>query len=178
MPHGAVGAYLMEVHVWLTRPINFMIWGGVFTRFPKLKITAAEGTSAWVPDFLDRLEFHYKESRESQKLGDFRGHLAESPADTFRKNFMVGASCMSRKEAEMRHEIGVRNIMWAAISRIRKGAGLSRVNTRSTRFAEFPKTRSRQCSAETPSNSTASMPRSWRRSRRASAPSAARWERS
>jgi len=114
MPHGAVGAYLMEVHLWLTRPLNFMLWGGVFTRFPKLKVTVAEGTSAWIPDFLDRLEFHYKESRESQKLGDFRGHLAESPAETFRKNFMVGASCMSRREAEMRHEIGVRNIMWGS----------------------------------------------------------------
>jgi len=114
MPHGAVGAYLMEVHLWLTRPLNFMLWGGVFTRFPKLKAAVTEGTSAWVPDFLNRLEFHYRESRESQKLGDFRGHLAESPVETFRKNIMVGASCMSRKEAEMRHEIGIDNIMWGS----------------------------------------------------------------
>jgi len=114
MPHGAVGAYLMEVHVWLTRPLNFMLWGGVFTRFPKLKASVTEGTSAWVPDFLDRLEFHYRESRESQKLGDFRGHLAESPVETFRRNIKVGASCMSRREAEMRYAIGVDNIMWGS----------------------------------------------------------------
>lgn len=114
IPHGAVGAYLMEVHLWLTRPLNFMLWGGVFTRFPKLKVAVTEGTCAWVPDFLHRLAFHYNESRESQKLGDFRAHLAESPVDTFRKNIMVGASCMSRAEAEMRHEIGVHNMMWGS----------------------------------------------------------------
>ncbi|MEZ4332137.1 MAG: amidohydrolase family protein [Myxococcota bacterium] len=114
VPLGAVGSYLMEVHVWLTRPLTFMLWGGVFTRFPKLKVAITEGTSAWVPDYLDRLEFHYAQTRESQKLGDFRGHLAESPAETFRKNVMIGASCMSRREAEMRHGIGVGNMMWGS----------------------------------------------------------------
>ena len=114
IPTGAVGAYLMEVHFWMTRPLSFMLWGGVFTRFPGLKVAITEGTSAWVPDYLDRLAFHYRESRESQKLGDFRGHLAESPVDTFRKNIMIGASCISRREAELRHEIGVRNMMWGS----------------------------------------------------------------
>ena len=50
VPPGAVGAYLMEVHLWLTRPLTFMLWGGVFTRFPGLKVAITEGTSAWVPD--------------------------------------------------------------------------------------------------------------------------------
>jgi predicted TIM-barrel fold metal-dependent hydrolase len=114
IPSGAVGAYLMEVHLWLTRPLTFMLWGGVFTRFPKLRVAITEGTSAWVPDFLQRLAFFYDESREAQKLGDFRGHLAESPVETFRKNVKIGASCMSRREAEMRHEIGLGNMMWGS----------------------------------------------------------------
>jgi len=114
VPTGAVGSYLMEVHLWLTRPLTFMLWGGVFTRFPKLRVSLSEGTSNWVPDYLQRLEFFYAESREAQKLGDFQGHLEESPAETFRKNIALGASCMSRREAEMRHEIGVRNIMWGS----------------------------------------------------------------
>ena len=114
IPGGAVGSYLMEVHLWLTRPLTFMLWGGVFTRFPKLKVAITEGTSVWVPDYVERLAFHYRESRESQKLGDFRGHLAESPADTFRQNVMIGSSCMSRREAELRHEIGVTNMMWGS----------------------------------------------------------------
>ena len=36
------------------------------------------------------------------------------PSGTFRKNVMIGASCMSRREAEMRHEIGVGNMMWGS----------------------------------------------------------------
>jgi predicted TIM-barrel fold metal-dependent hydrolase len=114
IPPGAVGAYLMEVHVWLTRPLTFMLWGGVFTRFPKLKVAITEGTSAWVPDYVERLEFHYRETRESQKLGDFRGHLDPSPAESFRRNVKIGASCMSRREAELRHAIGVENMMWGS----------------------------------------------------------------
>ena len=114
IPPGAVGSYLMEVHLWLTRPLNFMLWGGVFTRFPDLKVAITEGTSAWVPDFVDRLEFHYRETRESQKLGDFRKHLNPSPVESFRKNVKIGASCMSRREAEMRHQIGVHNMMWGS----------------------------------------------------------------
>ena len=114
IPAGAVGSYLMEVHLWLTRPLTFMLWGGVFTRHPKLKLALTEGTSAWVPDYIERLDFHYTESRESQKLGDFRGHLAESPVETFRKNVNIGSSCMSRREAELRHKIGIRNMMWGS----------------------------------------------------------------
>ncbi len=114
IPPGAVGAYLMEVHLWLTRPLTFMLWGGVFTRFPKLRVAVTEGTSAWVPDYVARLEFHYAETRESQKLGDFRGHLDKSPAETFRTNIKIGSSCMSRREAEMRHEIGIENMMWGS----------------------------------------------------------------
>jgi len=113
-PAGAVGAYLMEVHLWLTRPLTFMLWGGVFTRHPKLKVAITEGTSAWVPDYLERLAFYYHESREAQKLGDFRGHLAESPVETFHENVKIGASCMSRREAELRHEIGLGSLMWGS----------------------------------------------------------------
>jgi len=114
IPPGAVGAYLMEVALWLTRPLTFMLWGGVFSRFPGLKVAITEGTSIWVPEYVKLLEFHYRESRESQKLGDFRGHLDKSPADSFRRNVKVGASCMARREAELRHKIGLENMIWGS----------------------------------------------------------------
>ena len=34
------------------------------------------------------------------------------PSEYFRRNIKVGSSCMPRREAEMRHEIGLGNIMW------------------------------------------------------------------
>jgi predicted TIM-barrel fold metal-dependent hydrolase len=111
-PPGAMGVYITEVAMWLVRPLTFMLWGGVFERFPRLKVAITEGTAIWVPEYLHLLEQRYSETHYSQKLGDYRSHLSMSPADYFRRNVRVGASCMPRREAELRHEIGVEQIMW------------------------------------------------------------------
>ena len=34
------------------------------------------------------------------------------PSEYFRRNIRVGSSAMSRREAELRHEIGLETIMW------------------------------------------------------------------
>ena len=112
--HGAVGAYITEVTWWVARPLTFMLWGGAFTRHPKLKVTITEGTTIWVPEYLQLLEQRYSETHYAQKLGDYRSHLSESPADTFRRNVRLGASCMPRRESELRHAIGLDNIMWGS----------------------------------------------------------------
>jgi hypothetical protein len=36
------------------------------------------------------------------------------PSEYFHRNVFLGASCMPRREAEMRHQIGVENIMWGS----------------------------------------------------------------
>ena len=112
VPPGAVGAYVTEVHLWLTRPLTFMLWGGAFERFPGLKVAITEGTAIWVPEYLKLLEQRYSETPYSQKMGDFRSHLSMSPDEYFRRNVKIGASCMPRREAELRHEIGIEQIMW------------------------------------------------------------------
>jgi predicted TIM-barrel fold metal-dependent hydrolase len=111
-PPGAMGVYITEVAIWLVRPLTFMLWGGVFERFPKLKVSMTEGTAIWVPEYLELLEQRYSETHYAQKLGDYRSHLSMSPVDYFRRNVRVGASCMPRRESEMRHQIGVGQIMW------------------------------------------------------------------
>lgn len=111
---GAVGIYITEVTMWLTRPLTFMLWGGVFERYPRLKVAFTEGTAVWVPEYLQLLEQRYSESHYSMKLGDFRSHLSMSPVDYFKRNVKVGASCMPRREAEMRNEIGIAQIMWGS----------------------------------------------------------------
>ena len=112
---GAVGIYITEVAFYNVRPLTFMLWGGVFTRFPKLKVAITEGTTVWAPEYERLLDQRYAEAHYSQKLGDFRSHLeGRSPAEAFRENVFLGASCMPRREAEMRHEIGVHRIMWGS----------------------------------------------------------------
>ena len=115
IPPGAVGIYICEVPFYNVRPVTFMLWAGVFTRYPKLKVAITEGTTIWVPEYVALLEQRYAEAHYSQKLGDFRSHLkGKSPAQAFRENVFLGASCMPRREAELREAIGIDRIMWGS----------------------------------------------------------------
>jgi predicted TIM-barrel fold metal-dependent hydrolase len=110
---GALGIYVTEVAWWLVRPLVFMIWGGVFERHPQLKAVATEGSSIWAPELLALMDHRYDDHHFSAKLGTgYKKQLSMKPSDYFRRNIRIGSSCMSRREAEMRHEIGLHNLMW------------------------------------------------------------------
>jgi predicted TIM-barrel fold metal-dependent hydrolase len=110
---GALGIYVTEVAWWLTRPLVYMIWGGVFERFPALKVAVTEGSTIWVPELLHLMDQRYGDHHFSAKLGTgYKSHLPMKPSEYFRRNVKVGSSAMSRREAEMRHEIGLSTIMW------------------------------------------------------------------
>jgi predicted TIM-barrel fold metal-dependent hydrolase len=111
---GAMGIYISEVVWWSARPLTFLLWGGIFERFSKLKVAVTESTAIWVPEYLKLLDQRYSETHYSQKLGDYRSHLSMAPSEYFARNVMIGASCMPRREAELRHDIGVGNIMWGS----------------------------------------------------------------
>ena len=112
---GAVGVYISEVFFWTYRPIIFMLWGGVFERFPKLKASITETGQGWLlPPLMRMLDHHYNDTHFSAKLGDYRSHLSMSPTDYFRRNCAIGASCMPREDAEGRHAIGMEQIMWGS----------------------------------------------------------------
>ena len=109
---GAMGIYVSEVCWWVARPLTFMIWGGAFERFPKLKVAITEGTTVWVPEYLHLLDHRFDTTHYAQKLGDYHSHLKSKPSEYFARNVKLGASCMPRREAEMRFETGVEQIMW------------------------------------------------------------------
>jgi predicted TIM-barrel fold metal-dependent hydrolase len=111
---GAMGIYVSEVAWWNVRPLTFMIWGGAFERFPRLKVAITEGTTIWVPEYLELLDQRFSETHYSAKLGDYRSHLSMKPSEYFARNVALGASCMPRREAELRHQIGIDNIMWGS----------------------------------------------------------------
>ena len=111
---GAVGIYISEVCWFNVRPLTFMLWGGVFERFPRLKTVITEGTTVWAPEYLRLLDQRYTDTHYSAKLGDYHSHLSMKPSEYFARNVRLGASCMPRREAELRHEIGVSQIMWGS----------------------------------------------------------------
>ena len=77
-----MGAYVSEVMFWLYRPLTFMLWGGVFERFPRLKAMVV-GTMFMVPSWLMLLDHNYTDIQFSAKLGDFRSHLSMAPSEYF-----------------------------------------------------------------------------------------------
>lgn len=111
---GMMGLYISEVVWWSVRPLWFLIWGGVLERHPRLRIAITESTTVWVPELLQLLDFRYAETPYSAKLGDYRSHLKLKPSEYFHRQVFLGASCMPRREVEMRHAIGIENIMWGS----------------------------------------------------------------
>ena len=112
---GAMGIYVSEVMWWTYRPMTFMIWGGVFEKFPRLHVAFTETGTSWaIPTYLRMLDHHYTDTEFSMKLGDFRSHLSMSPSEYFARNIGLGASCMPRADAEARDQIGVKQMMWGS----------------------------------------------------------------
>jgi predicted TIM-barrel fold metal-dependent hydrolase len=108
---GAMGCYLSEVLWWVARPLTFLMWGGVFEKFPNIKVSTTEGMADWVPHQLAIWDKHYERSATEQKLGDYMSHLSMKPSDYFRRNVRVG-SMVTRKETQDREAIGINNLMW------------------------------------------------------------------
>jgi predicted TIM-barrel fold metal-dependent hydrolase len=98
------------------RALWFFIFGGVFERFPRLKVGFTEQLARWIPYEVQRMEdvFHSKTFTSENRLRAVRGVLSLSPREYWRRNCFVGASFMSRDEAAVRHEIGLETIMWGS----------------------------------------------------------------
>jgi predicted TIM-barrel fold metal-dependent hydrolase len=108
---GAMGIYVSEVAWFLARPLTFLIWGGVFEDFPELRVAFTEGTAIWVPPLLELLDQRASDYPGNAKLGDYKSHLKLKPSEYFTRNVRIGAS-IPRREALVRHQIGVGNLMW------------------------------------------------------------------
>jgi predicted TIM-barrel fold metal-dependent hydrolase len=110
---GGMGIYVCEA-VWaVVRPLTFFLWGGVFERFPRLKLVATEITTSWAPSFVKHLDERYFDWHVTAKLGNYHRHLSMSPGEYFRRNVRM-ATFFPRKEVEQRHEVGLECFMWAS----------------------------------------------------------------
>ncbi|HUW02824.1 MAG TPA: amidohydrolase family protein [Acidimicrobiales bacterium] len=110
-PH--IGIYTAEVRFWSARPLWFLIWSGVFERFPRLKLGVTECGSFWVNDLLWRMDSVFEREHGSKKLGtQLTANLSMSPSDYFDRNCFIGASNIQRRELARRYEVGVGNLCW------------------------------------------------------------------
>ncbi|HEX6476289.1 MAG TPA: amidohydrolase family protein [Acidimicrobiales bacterium] len=108
-----VGIYVAEVRWWSIRPLWFLLWAGVFERFPALRFVTTECGAFWAPDLLWTSDIVYDREHAAKKLGkQLTSHLSMRPSEYFDRNCFIGASNTRRRELARRYEIGVGNLMW------------------------------------------------------------------
>lgn len=104
--------FLMEYPWFGRRGLWHLILSGVFHRFPKLKLALAEQFGDWVPATLVEMDSSYQSPHFSAAL---RAIMPERPSEYFKRNCFIGASFMSRAEAEIGLEYDFAgNMMWGA----------------------------------------------------------------
>ena len=81
---------------------------GVFERFPRLKLVSVENDIGWVPTYLERIDHAYE--RYPHWTG---ARLSLRPSEYCRRQVFM-TFMRDKAGVELRHEIGVDNIMWAS----------------------------------------------------------------
>jgi predicted TIM-barrel fold metal-dependent hydrolase len=84
-----------------------LLFSGILERFPALKFISVESGVGWVPFLLETCEHQYDAQRLSQ-----HGHPLR-PTELFRRQCYVNF-WFERSGIELRHMIGVDNILWEA----------------------------------------------------------------
>jgi predicted TIM-barrel fold metal-dependent hydrolase len=98
----------MSEALWLgRRALHQMIFGGVFERFPGLKVVFCEQRTAWVPQTLPDLESIYYNAGVSPFVKSLR-----PPSEYWRQNCFIGGSFLAPFEVALRGQVGVDNLMW------------------------------------------------------------------
>jgi predicted TIM-barrel fold metal-dependent hydrolase len=109
--------WVIETPFFAHRPLWFMIMGGVFERFPRLKFVMTESGSSWVPVTLrqlDGLHAAMKMGRTGEVGFDSSAALPLKPSEYFDRNCWIGASFPSPVEAASRAKIGLHKYMWGS----------------------------------------------------------------
>jgi predicted TIM-barrel fold metal-dependent hydrolase len=106
----------VEFAFWSGRVVWQMILGGVFERFPKLRLAVTESNVDWIPRTLRQMDWHVEKAPEylnllNADLGAIR-RFSRKPSEYWYSNCFAGGSFLSREEVGLRHEIGVDNLMF------------------------------------------------------------------
>jgi predicted TIM-barrel fold metal-dependent hydrolase len=111
---GWVGVYCCEYPFYMTRPLFAMIFGGVFDRFPRLKVAFTEvGGDFWWPSVTQLMDFRAAVKKGSAKMGDHTAKLQLKPSEYMARNVWIGSSAqMEDCNYDDYYKIGVDRVMW------------------------------------------------------------------
>ncbi len=90
--------------------LSYMIFGGVFERFPGLKVISAENDAGWAGYYIERLNYLWQRRRNSADFG-IKGDML--PGDYFRRNVYL-TFMRDRSAIVVRDLVGVDHLMWSS----------------------------------------------------------------
>ena len=92
----------------------FLLWSGVFERFPGLRFGVTEGGCWWLPQLLWSWDRLFMGQKGAEKLSRGRVRAARStmlPSEYVDRNCFTGLANVKRRELGMRYEIGIDNML-------------------------------------------------------------------
>jgi predicted TIM-barrel fold metal-dependent hydrolase len=115
----SIAVLLMEHPFWGRRALWYLIFGGVFERHPRLKFVITE--QRWDNEVLTDMDSVYlanpanPDFPAAPTFAKLRALLPRRPSDYFRTNCFVGASMLSRREAQEAIDADlVDNTLWGS----------------------------------------------------------------
>ena len=105
-------AYVTCMYHWAELSLADIIFSGAIDRYPKLRVGSVEHELAWVPHFLDRMDYTYTQ-RIGQWLVEGRLKGDALPSDQFRTSCFLGFQ-EDAMGVGMRDLIGVDTLQWGS----------------------------------------------------------------
>ncbi len=107
--------HMSEMIFYSQRPLAYLLLGGVFHRFPNLKFVLTEAGCAWIPSFLENLDFTMNVVRTGA-TGEMRfdgdAVAPKSASEYFASNCYVGVSQPRPSDIAAGFKLGIDRIMW------------------------------------------------------------------
>ena len=93
---GSIGIFLSEILYWAHRPFGFLVWSGVFERYPALRLVMTEQKADWMIGTLELMDSRY----ELPMFAQLRRSLPLKPSEYYERQCYIGASFMDEGEWE------------------------------------------------------------------------------
>ncbi|NQZ98306.1 MAG: amidohydrolase [Myxococcales bacterium] len=107
---GSIGIFLSEILYWAHRPFGFLVWSGVFERYPALRLVMTEQKADWMIGTLELMDSRY----ELPMFAQLRRSLPRKPSEYYERQCYIGASFMDEGEWEARRVLGVEHLIWGS----------------------------------------------------------------
>jgi predicted TIM-barrel fold metal-dependent hydrolase len=98
---------LVGEHEYLT----YLLAGGVAERFPDLRFGILESGTQWIAPLVKEIDMFWRSQTMARTLQSYHGEL--SPMEQWHRQYFV-TSFFAEDEVELRHTLGVGNMMWGS----------------------------------------------------------------